>query len=229
MRVLALETSTLTGSVALLEEERLVGEVTLSISLQHSERLLPAIQRLLEDANVGAGFTRPGVLTAPLQNIDLIAVAHGPGSFTGLRVGIATAQGLSLAWDKPVIGVSSLAALAMNGAHFAGLVVPVLDARRGEVYAAVRSEEHAVSPDGLAEILTNVTGPILLLGEGAERYREIFARRLGDRAVFAPTPLNTPRAANVAIVALREFQKEKGSPLVLPRYLRPAEVTFPRR
>ena len=160
--------------------------------------------------------------------VELIAVAHGPGSFTGLRVGVATAQGLSLAWGRPAIGVSSLEALAMNGAHFTGLVVPVLDARRGEVYAAVRGNEHAVSPEGLAEILTGENGPILLLGDGAITYREIFERRLGPSVRFAEMPYNSPRAANVGILGLKKFQQGVKAPLVVPKYLRPAEVTFPR-
>lgn len=227
MKILAIDTSTLTGSVALLETGDaglpLVAEITLSVRAIHSERLMSAVDRLMRDANV------------PLQEIDLFAVAHGPGSFTGLRIGIATVQGLVMATGKPAVGVSSLKGLAQNGVFHPGPVVPILDARRGEVYAAIYKKDEgkypevALSPDSFAEILAGFTneGPLLLLGDGALAYREIFERRLGRSAEFAPAPFNTPRAANIGILGGREWQARGKRERLLPHYLRPAEVTFP--
>lgn len=233
MKILAIDTSTLTGSVALLEDEKVLGEITLSVSVQHSERLMPAIQRLFEDTNVGARFTRPrGALTAPLHDIDLIAVAHGPGSFTGLRIGVAAAQGLSLALGKPAVGVSSLEGLAMNGFFFPGLIVPLLDARRGEVYAAIYQSkggrleivgaERAVPPQQFVEELKRYgESPLLLLGPGS--VYPIFAT-LGKE--IASPAFNTPRAVHLGALAAREFMSKAYRP-PLPQYLRSAHVCFP--
>ncbi len=207
MRILGIETSTLTGSVALVEDGRLLGETTLSVSVQHSERLMPAIEQLLKDAAV-----------APPQ-IDLFAVAEGPGSFTGLRIGIAAAQGLAMAHAKPLAGVSTLRGLAMNAALFPGPVVPVLNAFRGEVYFGVyRMKEgrpETVQDDGVLPVadflerLRSFEDEPLLLGNGLEVLKAEF------KGHAASAPFHTPRAANIAFLA------EVSTPsTVLPRYLR---------
>lgn len=232
--VLGVETSTQTGSVALLqladdgEGARLVGEVTLSISLQHAERLLPAVANLLRDAAV------------PLEAIDLFAVAHGPGSFTGIRVGIAAVQGFMTATGKPAVGVSGLEGLALNSLYSPGLIGPVLDARRGEVYAAIfrRSrregqallevvcEEQAISPeDWVEELSRHPDEEILLIGEGAEKYSQLF-RKCG-KVTFAIPPLNRPRASLIALLGLRDYRLGVRQPLT-PHYLRPPDTTFPK-
>ncbi|MBI4196920.1 MAG: tRNA (adenosine(37)-N6)-threonylcarbamoyltransferase complex dimerization subunit type 1 TsaB [Deltaproteobacteria bacterium] len=236
VKILAVDTSTLTGSVALLFEEekqlKTIGEITLSVSVVHSERLLPAIQRLLEEAG------------ASLAEIDLFGVAHGPGSFTGLRIGMATVQGLSLSTGKPAVGVSSLETLAMNAVLHDGLVVPMFDARRGEVYSAVYKAngarprglesvepEVAVSPEKFLELLSLRDEPtFLMIGRGAEVYRTVILERLGSRALFAPALLNIPRASHVGLLAWEgasENRPARENPLS-PRYLRSAEVTFPK-
>lgn len=219
MKILAVETSTLTGGVALLEDDRLKGEVTLSVSVQHSERLMPAIDQLLKDA----GET--------LQMIDLFAVSAGPGSFTGLRVGIAAVQGLSFATGKRVVPVSTLKALAINAVLFRGTVVPVLDARRGEFYAAAyRSggvpgtlpeplmDEQAVSLESLLDQVGKLPRPFLFLGEGALAVRETLAEWAGEGGIVAPPLLSQPRAASVGFLASLEGNTAMSLPL--PRYLR---------
>lgn len=225
MKVLAIETSTLTGSVALVEEERLLGEMTLSVSVQHSERLMPAIADLL---------THSGV---PLASVDLFAVSAGPGSFTGLRIGVACAQGLAASIGKPLVGVPTLQALAMNGLHFPGLVVPLLNAYRGEVYRGLYQKVPGTfwSMEGLAEDrvckiseLIDELGSrkerTLLLGNGVEIIGEGPLQTL-DGAVMAPMTLNNPRASNVALLASSLNQKVPGTfwlgrEVVLPHYLR---------
>lgn len=201
MKILALETSTLTGSIAFLEDEEIRAETILSVSVRHSERLMPAMNHLLESAGVS------------ISEIDLYAVALGPGSFTGLRIGIATAQGLALAQDKPLIGISTLEALAMNGILFSGLVAPILDAFRGEVYWGLfktqekvlkRIEEDQIS--GLEDFrkrFQEMKEPVLILGN-----------------LFGPPAFRYPRASNVGLLALYEWQKGVRENIVLPQYLR---------
>jgi tRNA threonylcarbamoyladenosine biosynthesis protein TsaB len=210
MKVLGIETSTLTGSVALVDNGRLLGETTLSVSVQHSEKLMPAIEQLLRDAGAEPG------------EIDLFAVAEGPGSFTGLRIGIAAAQGLALAHDRPIAGVSTLRGLAMNAVLFPGLIIPVLNAFRGEVYfgtyRAERGRPEAVEGDGVlpvADFLERIRSlgeERVLLGAGLEilpKDHEVLRDRI------APALFHTPRAASIALLA--EFSAPGA---VLPRYLR---------
>ena len=122
MRILALETSTLAGSAALLEGGRIVGESLLDVALTHSERLMAMVDRLIQDSGWRA------------TDLEALAVSTGPGSFTGLRIGIATAKGLALALGVPVAPVPTLDALAWNLPFADALVCPLLDARKGEVY-----------------------------------------------------------------------------------------------
>lgn len=217
MNILAIETSTLTGSVALLRDQSIVGEITLSVSVQHSERLMPAIDQLLCDAS-----TKP-------SDIDLYAVATGPGSFTGLRIGIAAAQGLSLSHGKPMIGVSTLEALAFNGAFFPGLIVPLLDAYRGEVYRGLYrggagsleaiDEDRVTAIQPLIEELRRRNAEILLLGTGAELYGDQIQKSV-EKITVAPVPLQNPRASNVAYLALQKSKEAIPREPLIPRYLR---------
>lgn len=223
MKILALETSTLTGSVALLSEACLIGEITLSVELQHSERLLPAIDRLLHDAHVS------------LPDLDAMAVAQGPGSFTGLRVGIAAAQGLALAAGKPLVGVSSLEGLAMNGSFFNGIVIPLFNAFRGEVYRGLYRCESGIllalapdgvsAPDRLKEELGSFDGRFLLLGNGFSLVQEMLIQAFGAERILVP-PLSQmlPRASHIGVLALRKLSSTKGTCFapIVPTYLRKA-------
>ncbi|MGH7386409.1 MAG: tRNA (adenosine(37)-N6)-threonylcarbamoyltransferase complex dimerization subunit type 1 TsaB, partial [Candidatus Rokuibacteriota bacterium] len=125
MRLLALETATLAGGAALLDDGRLVGEIRLNIALTHSERLMAVVDRLLQDCGGDA------------RSLDALAVSVGPGSFTGLRVGAATAKGLALALEIPVAPVPTLDALAATLPFADAPVCPLLDARKGEVYCCL--------------------------------------------------------------------------------------------
>lgn len=221
--ILAIETSTLTGSLALLSGEEIRGEITLSVSVQHSERLMPAMDQLLRNA------------ATDISAIDLFAVANGPGSFTGLRIGIAAAQGLALAGQKPVVGISTLEALAMNGIFFQGLVVPILNAFRGEVYRGfyfspggygdikVLKPDQVMTPEVLLAELSERAEKILLIGPGLPICREMLLSHLEPgRLLLAPPSLNSPRAVHVALLAQKKWSpsQEDLSPLVLPAYLR---------
>jgi len=226
--ILALDTASPSGSVALVRDGHLVGESILNLKTTHSERLLGVVDHLLG----GVGCT--------LDQLDALAVVRGPGSFTGLRVGMATAKGLALALEVPLVGVSSLAALAANAPFARMPVCALLDARKNEVYAGLFScaagrpeplgEERVVPPE---TFLQGLSGEALFVGDGAERYRSLIVRHLGGGAHFVPTPLNQPRAALVAWLAADELDGAPVSPadLLAPVYLRPseAELSFARK
>ena len=218
MRLLAVETSTRAGGVALLEGECLRGEYLLDVSATHSERLMPAIDRLLADA---------GWAAADLQGL---AVAVGPGSFTGLRIGLSVVKGLALALGIPVAAVPTLDAMAA-ALPFASLpVCPVLDARKGEVYAclfrwdgaAMRREWEylALTPAHLAARLTE---PVVLLGDGAPLIQTPHAR---------PVPPHRRVPSPGAVGVLGEARLAGGQTVaageLVPIYLRPSEVELKR-
>jgi tRNA threonylcarbamoyladenosine biosynthesis protein TsaB len=218
VRLLAVETSTLAGGVALLEDDRLRGEYLLDVQATHSERLMPAIDRVLADA----GWA-PADLTG-------LAVAVGPGSFTGLRVGLSAVKGLALALDVPVAAVPTLDALAAT-LPFAGLpVCPVLDARKGEVYTsryrwdgvAMRREWEylALSPAALAARLDE---PVILLGDGASAIASVHARR-------APAHRQLASPAAVAVLGLAQLTagRRVSAADLVPIYLRPSEAELKR-
>jgi tRNA threonylcarbamoyladenosine biosynthesis protein TsaB len=181
MRVLALETSTLAGGVALCEDGRVVGLSVLNVALTHSERLMSMVDRLLEDCRWTLG------------QVQGLAVSIGPGSFTGLRVGAATVKGLSLALGLPVAAVPTLDALAANLPFADALVCPLLDARKGEVYvcryrwagqAMERNSDYlALSPPDVAEWLRP---PVILLGDGVPACRPYLVGLGDDRDVRDP-------------------------------------------
>lgn len=227
MRVAGLETSGTLGSVALAEDGRPVAERTFEKGLVHGRELLPALRDLL----AAAGWTVAG--------LDLFAVSCGPGSYTGVRVGVATAKTLAWSLAKPIVGVPSLDALACEAPADAGeWVCPMVDARWQQVYAAVyrraaggawarAGECLAVRPE---ELLPHLPAEVFLFGDGLDRYASVFARpgvRLG------PPDLRHPRAATVARLGWEAWQagRRDDAFTLVPLYLRPteAEVKFGSR
>jgi len=218
MRVLAVETSTLSGGAALLDE-RVVGEYMLDVRVTHSERLMTAIDQLLGDA----GWT--------VRDLEGIAVTVGPGSFTGLRVGLSTVKGLALALAIPVAAVPTLDAMAAMLPYAALPVCPVLDARKREVYASLyrwdglgmrRQWDYlAISPDDLARRLDE---PVIVVGDGAHAIDSPWARRVEP-------PRRGPAPAVVG--ALGRTRLALGDTVaaadLVPIYLRPSEAELKRR
>jgi tRNA threonylcarbamoyladenosine biosynthesis protein TsaB len=219
MRVLAVETSSLAGGVALLDDERLVAEYLLDVSVTHSERLMAAIDRVLTDARWTA------------RELGGLAVAVGPGSFTGLRIAVSTVKGLGLALRLPIAAVPTLDAMAAALPWAALPVCPVLDARKGEVYAsryrwdgdAMRREWEylALSPAALAERLTE---PVIVAGDGAPVIRSPHARLL-------PPPRRLPSPACVGLLGLERLRRGEtvAAAALAPLYLRPSEAELKRR
>ena len=213
MRILALESSALAASAALWAEGKCVGLYLQNCGLTHSETLLPMAENLLKGTGV------------PLSGVDLIAVARGPGSFTGVRIGVATAKGLSWGLDKPCCGVSTLEAMAWQGAHLEGkLLCCCMDARRGQVYNALfraegtnlrrLSEDRAIA---LEELLPELRETPVLLGDGAE----LTARVLTEAKLpftLAPEPVRIQSAWGVALAAAHAPREAWGEPE--PVYLR---------
>jgi len=200
MKVLAVETSSAVISVAVVDEQRLLAEYILNQERNHSMKLMPVVELVLEDALLA------------LKDIDVFAVAHGPGSFTGLRIGVATVKGLAQALKRPVVGVPTLDGLAFNLAYVRGLICPIMDARRAQVYTSVyrwsgnaleRLEEYsAMSVEKLIEVLNKWDEPVHFCGDGIFAYRSVIEERMRSRAVFAPPTHALQRASSIAWLAL---------------------------
>ena len=197
MRILAIESSGLTASAAVLEEDLLKAEFTVSNKLTHSETLLPMIREMLEISGI-----RP-------ESVDAVAVSAGPGSFTGLRIGAATAKGLALALNRPVISVSALQAMSGGLSILSDAVVcPVMDARRGQVYCAAYRCGASVIPEGardIREYLEELGGlegaedaEFVFIGDGVPVHSETITALLDRDVVFAGAQFNRQRAAGVA-------------------------------
>ncbi|CAG0965455.1 tRNA threonylcarbamoyladenosine biosynthesis protein TsaB [Geobacteraceae bacterium] len=220
LKLLTVDTSTSTCGVALTIDGRLAAESLLDSERTLSERLLVAVDTILRDS---------GLL---LADLDGFGVALGPGSFTGVRIGVSTVKGLALATGKPVVGFSSLAMLALNLPVCSLTVCTLFDARKKEVYAALYrcgvlpEPLHADCVIAPERFLGLIDGPTLFVGNGALRYRDLIEETLGDRAVFAPVHCHQPRAAAGAVLALELFRSGAFTPLpcLNPTYIRPSEA-----
>lgn len=218
MKVLAVDTAAGGCAAALLDGRDRVVEAAGGAADGPVRRLLP----LIDDVLARAGLK--------LAQVDLLAVTRGPGSFTGLRVGMATIQGVALATGIPVVAVSTLEALALQ-ADAEGEVAPMIDARRGEVYSAVYraadgrltalAPEAALAPRAAAG---RIEGACLLIGSGVPIYQKELTALLGERAVLAPPELHALRAASVGRLALRRSGEAVPAEELIPRYLRDADA-----
>lgn len=205
MKLLAIDSSGLTASVAILEDGILLAEYTVNYKKTHSQTLLPMLDTIVS------------MVELDLKTIDAIAVAEGPGSFTGLRIGSATAKGLGLALDKPLVAVPTLEGLAYNLYGAQGLVCPMMDARRSQVYTGIYRfdrgslqriwTQRAVAVEELAEELNRLGDPVILLGDGAAAYREKMADLLQVEYREAPAHMNRQRAASVGALAMEMYAR----------------------
>ncbi len=228
MAILGIETSTKTGSVAIISRDRLICQYTLSIDITHSERLMATVDRVLKDARMS------------LKDIEGFAISIGPGSFTGLRVGIATVKGLAFATDLPVAAVPTLKALAWNLYYSSYPICPLQDAKKKEVYAALyrfegttlvqTMDERAIS---IVELSRMMTGPVVFTGEASVVFRPEIESVFGTRANFAPISHCLPSAASVADIGLNMISEGRTTSPddLVPMYVRrpEAEVVWEKR
>lgn len=216
MRVLAIDSSGLTATVAVVEETQTIAEYTVNYKKTHSQTLLPMIDEMAK------------MVELDLSAIDAIAVAGGPGSFTGLRIGSATAKGLGLALGKPLIHVPTVDALAYSVYGCGDLICPIMDARRQQVYTGIYTFSYnagkkedgnlvepvfqvikmqtAVSVEDLIRRLNNYGRPVVFLGDGVPVYQEMLAEGLKVPYSFAPSYMNRQRAAVVGALGIRYFK-----------------------
>lgn len=226
MKILAIDTSTLLGGVAVAEASSgLIAEVRLNIKSTHSERLMTAIDSVMKLSG------------HRIDDMDVFGVAIGPGSFTGLRIGLSTVKGFSFATGKPVVSVPTLEAFAWNFPYSGYPVCPMLDARKKEVYTALFQwkekgferliPEASVSLDDfLAKASGLAGGAIVFAGEGALLYRKEIIRLMGERALFAAHGKTVPLPSNVAFLGLSKALREEFSEPVslVPAYIRKSEA-----
>lgn len=209
MNMLAVDTSTLVLSIAVLNKQKILGEKSTNLKKNHSVRLMPAIDELLTD------------LDMTLADMDLFAVTAGPGSYTGVRIGVTTIKTLAWALHKPFLSISTLEVMAMNGLHFPGNVVPLIDARREQVYASIYQftdgvlqqnlPEKIISMDDLLTLLKQDQRDTLFIGDDVAAFETKIKEVLEDQAVFAPPSFHLPRAGNLGVLALHKWLKENKS------------------
>ena len=232
MLILGIESSSLVASAALLSDEKLIAEYTVNNTLTHSQTLMPMIEAVMKSAGIEP------------EELDAIAISRGPGSFTGLRIGSATAKGLGLALDKPLAEVPTLKAMAYGLFGITDRIIcPIMDARRSEVYSAA----YVFRDDKLQTILDENAGPVdeltgqldqivegsegaysgvIFLGDGVPPYRNIIAEKMKAGYSFAPGFLSRQRAASVAALGMEMFREGKTVPAEehAPVYLRASQA-----
>lgn len=227
MLVLAVDTSTKFSSIALLDDKTCLYELSFLERKTHSAHLITDIINCLKTQNL------------TVKDVELFVSSIGPGSFTGVRIGLSTLKALGYALKKPVTGVQSLRALAMNLIPANTFAIPILDARKKEIYSAIYKIEDgeireiyppsALSPQRATEIINNFIKKdeeIWILGDGVSLYSNIFFDSLGKRLRVAPPSKNFIRASNIGIEGLRLY-KENGAPSLFelsPLYIRASEA-----
>ena len=196
MKILAIDTSALTATAAILADGKLVGEISTTTALNHSVTVMPMIDELLKKVNMD------------ISEIDLFACSEGPGSFTGLRIGIGTIKGLAYGLGKKVVGVSTLLALAHNVSCTDCVIAPIMDARRNQVYNALYKYEgenltEVTSPRALSveELCSEISEKTIFVGDGVLAYKDKIKEALGDKAIFASPQNMFQRAGSVAYAA----------------------------
>lgn len=220
MKILGIDSSGLVASVAIVEDNRMLAEYTIHYKKTHSQTLLPMLNEIVQ------------MIEIDLNEIDGIAVSGGPGSFTGLRIGSATAKGLGQALDKPLIHVDTLKALAYNFTGFDSLICPIMDARRNQTYTGIYQfreekcvtilDQSAISIDDLIAQINQLDKAVVFLGDGVEVFKNTILEKVKVPYFFAPLHMSHQRAGAVACLGLemmKEGQTEKAENH-RPEYLR---------
>jgi tRNA threonylcarbamoyladenosine biosynthesis protein TsaB len=219
-RVLAIDTSSYVLGVAIVEEDKVIGELVTNLNKNHSVRAMPAVDQLMKDCEI-----KPDTL-------DRIVVGKGPGSFTGVRIGVTLAKTLAWSLNVPLVGVSSLELLATNGRYFKGLISPIMDARRGQVYTGLYTwnktgvqtevEDVNISLTDWLGMLKEKNEDVLFIGNDVHLHKEIIIEYLGERTHFAQISENSPRPGELALIGLQKEAEDVHS--FVPNYTRLAEA-----
>ncbi len=224
MKILGLDSSGIVASVAIVEDDVLIAEYTVNYKKTHSQTLLPMLDEIAK------------MTEFDLNSIDAIAVAAGPGSFTGLRIGSATAKGLGLALKKPLIAIPTVEGLAYNLYDISGLICPIMDARRKQVYTGIyRFTDHqlkvvedqmAVPMETVIEKLNQYGEAVTFLGDGVPVFHELIAEKMTVPYSFAPAHVNKQRAAAVAALGEIYYRQGKTETAMehVPDYLRVSQA-----
>ena len=224
MKILGLDSSGIVASVAIVEDDVLIAEYTVNYKKTHSQTLLPMLDEIAKMTELD------------LNSIDAIAVAAGPGSFTGLRIGSATAKGLGLALKKPLIAIPTVEGLAYNLYDISGLICPIMDARRKQVYTGIyRFTDHqlkvvedqmAVPMETVIEKLNQYGEAVTFLGDGVPVFHEFIAEKMTVPYSFAPAHVNKQRAAAVAALGEIYYRQGKTETAMehVPDYLRVSQA-----
>ena len=224
MKILGLDSSGIVASVAIVEDDVLIAEYTVNYKKTHSQTLLPMLDEIAKMTELD------------LNSIDAIAVAAGPGSFTGLRIGSATAKGLGLALKKPLIAIPTVEGLAYNLYDIPGLICPIMDARRKQVYTGIyRFTDHqlkvvedqmAVPMETVIEKLNQYGEAVTFLGDGVPVFHEFIAEKMTVPYSFAPAHVNKQRAAAVAALGEIYYRQGKTETAMehVPDYLRVSQA-----
>lgn len=219
-RVLAIDTSSYVLGVAIVEEDRVIGELVTNLNKNHSVRAMPAVDQLMKDCEI-----KPDTL-------DRIVVGRGPGSFTGVRIGVTLAKTLAWSLNVPLVGVSSLELLAANGRYFKGVISPIMDARRGQVYTGLYTwdktgiqmevEDVNIALTDWLGMLKEKNEDVLFIGNDVHLHKVTIIEYLGEMAHFAETSENNPRPSELALIGLKREAEDVHS--FVPNYTRLAEA-----
>jgi len=223
LKVLAVDTSTMIATCAVIDEEKLLGEFSISQEMTHSENLVPMIKEVLDN------------LDLKISDIDLYGVAVGPGSFTGLRIGIATVKSFAHVFRKPIVGVSTLEGLAFN-LPYNGIIVPMIDARRDRVYTGIYRrgmgnlsnilEPSIMEIDELLKILKKDYDNVMVNGNGALLHKDRILNTLGEKVELAPIGLNGCKGASIAELSYQKWKEGETQDYysLVPDYLRESQA-----
>ncbi len=224
MKILGIDSSGLVASAAIADEKNIIAEFTVNNKQTHSQTLLPMIEKVVDMSGI------------ELEQIDAIAIAAGPGSFTGLRIGSATAKGIGLALKKPIVSVPTLEGLAYRVSVFDGIICPIMDARRNQVYTGIYkmdkgnlvclSEQKAVDIHEIMEELEKYDEKVIFLGDGVEVQRDTIEKEFKKEYCFAPIHLSKQSAAAVAVLGEIYFNQGKAEDAAehKPIYLRKSQA-----
>ncbi len=220
MNILAIDTSTNVLGVGIASNEKIIGEYITNIKRNHSTRVLPAIDFLLKDCGMD------------IKEINKIIVANGPGSYTGLRIGLTIGKTLAWTLNKPIVGVSSLKLMAASARYFDGYISPVMDARRGNIFTGLYEykegklmqaiDDQHIPTEEWCKLLKTFDKPVLFLGNDVIIHEQVIVNQLDKQVQFAPITVNIPKPGELALLA--KDLKEKNVHSFAPNYLRLAEA-----